>query len=272
MSIPALTTDEIRAGIRALALSGQPVCLHASLRSFGRISGGADAVIDAFLAEGCTLLVPAFTHVFIVPPPPGMQPARNGWGERDHAVDCGRTYHPDVDDIDDELGALPRALLARPGRARGRHQVNSFAALGPLADELVAGQRPHDVYAPLRELAARGGSVLLAGVGLTRMTLIHLAEHQAGRALFLRWARDPSGSVEYVEIGSCSEGFDALEPALAPLAREAPVGESRWRAFPASETLAAAAAVIRRHPRITMCDDPACIRCRDSVAGGPLLA
>ena len=75
-----------------------------------------------------------------------------------------------------------------------------------------------------------------------------------------------------VEVGSCSNGFDAFEPVLAPLARETTVGASRWRAYPARETLEAATDAIRANPEITRCDDPDCARCRDMVAGGILYA
>lgn len=64
MSSPALpvTQDEIQAALRRLGMAGQPVCVHASLRSFGKVAGGAPAVMAAFLAEGCTLLVPSFSY------------------------------------------------------------------------------------------------------------------------------------------------------------------------------------------------------------------
>jgi aminoglycoside 3-N-acetyltransferase len=133
-------------------------------------------------------------------------------------------------------------------------------------------QHTLDVYAPLRVLADRGGFVLLVGVGLTSMTLLHLAEARAGRELFRRWAKAPSGDVVEVQTGSCSAGFDAFEPVLDPLARETSVGASRWRAYPSRETLEKAAQAIRANPAITHCGDETCGRCRDAVAGGPILA
>ena len=35
--------------------------VHSSLASFGRVEGGAAAVVQAFLDEGCTIVVPAFS-------------------------------------------------------------------------------------------------------------------------------------------------------------------------------------------------------------------
>lgn len=93
---------------------------------------------------------------------------------------------------------------------------------------------------------------------------------QAGRHLFIRWAKGPDGRPIGVESGGCSAGFPRLEPVLGPLARETVVGDSRWRAFPAAEALARAAAAIRREPEITRCGED-CRRCRDTIAGGPIL-
>jgi aminoglycoside N3'-acetyltransferase len=159
-------------------------------------------------------------------------------------------------------------VLARPERLRGDNPLCSFAAIGPTSD-LVREQRPLDVYAPLRILAGRDGFVLLIGVGLERMTLLHLAEERAGRVPFRRWANGPDGRPMEVETGGCSDGFGNLEPVLAPLARETNVGESRWRAFPARAALEAATEAIREQPEITRCGRDDCLRCADAIAGGP---
>ena len=109
------------------------------------------------------------------------------------------------------------------------------------------------------------------GVGLERMTLLHLAEQQARRNLFRRWANDQNGETMEVEMGGCSDGFGKLEPILAPLMRETQVGQSHWRIFPARETLTLAADAIRRDPLLTHCGCSPC-RCDDAVLGGPLLS
>jgi aminoglycoside 3-N-acetyltransferase len=263
--------EELRAGIRALGLCERPVCVHSSLRSFGTVEGGAATVVAAFLEEACTLLVPTFSaRVFGVAAPEGMRPARNGL-DYDAATDspgAARVFTPAANDVSPSMGAIPAAVLARPERVRGDHPLCSFAAVGPDAASLVGSQRPLDVYAPLRLLAARDGFVLLIGVGLERLTLIHLAEERAGRTLFRRWANAADGRPMEVETGGCSDGFARFEPVLGPLAREARVGESGWRAFPARASLEAAAEAIRRDPAITHCGSADC-RCNDAVAGGP---
>jgi aminoglycoside 3-N-acetyltransferase len=158
-----------------------------------------------------------------------------------------------------------------PGRVRGNHPLCSFSAVGPLAQRLIAGQTPLNINAPLAALAEVGGSVVLMGVGLEKMTLLHLAEERAGRNPFRRWANGPDGQVIEVTTGGCSDGFGKLEPLLAPLMQEAHVGQSHWRIFPAEPTLTVATAVIRQNPLITHCGRSGC-RCDDAVLGGPILA
>jgi aminoglycoside 3-N-acetyltransferase len=111
---------------------------------------------------------------------------------------------------------------------------------------------------------------VLIGVGLTRMTLIHLAEKRSGRNPFPRWANGADGVPMMVEAGSCSEGFLKLEPALAPVTKERRVRDSRWQILPAKAAMNIATHAIRRNQRITHCGQR-CDRCDDAVRGGPTL-
>lgn len=269
----SVTPSDLRFGLRQLGLSSSPVCVHASLRSFGAVEGGPDAVAEALLDEGCTILVPAFSWEYAVPPPPGTRIARNGYDyDRSPSKDGHkRIYTAACDDIDDDMGLVARAVLSTPGRARGDHPLCSFAAFGVFANELIDAQTPIAVFAPLAALAKRGGHVLLMGVGLEAATLLHLAELQAGRKLFRRWARSEDGSIGAVQTGGCSDGFPNLAPALASALSSTVVGRSAWRSYDAGAVLDAAADVIRRDPMITHCADAACERCNDAVRGGPMV-
>jgi aminoglycoside N3'-acetyltransferase len=268
-----VTADDVRRSIRELQLTDSAVCLHTSMRSFGRPTPRADDVIDAFLDEGCTLLVPTGSHgVFGISPPIDMRPERNGtdYTSAPWSPPHNRIFDTSSDLLDDGFGVLPARVLARDGRIRGDHPLSSFTGLGPRAAELVGGQSPDDPAAPLARLAATGGFVLLIGVGLTRMTLIHLAEQRAGRERFRRWAYGPDGTPRMVKAGSCSEGFERMAPALAPAEVRIAVGSSIWRSFDAARTLALATDAIVADPHITHCGTD-CERCDDMVFGGPIV-
>jgi aminoglycoside N3'-acetyltransferase len=270
-----ILADDLTAAADELIPADCPLMVHVSLRSLGTpIAGGADTLLDALLTRGRTVLVPAFTEPqFGLPAPAAMRPARNGVDYGKFPADPrwpeGTAYTPGCGLINTGLGVFPATLIKRGGTARGDHPLNSFAASGPQAEELIAAQNPADVYGPIRELAARQGRILLIGVGLNRMTAIHLAEQQSGRRLFLRWAKAADGLVSMFEVGSCSEGFPRLEPVLRQHACPAVVGDSWWRAFPARQVLDAASTAMREDQDITHCGDSDCLLCQDSIAGGP---
>jgi len=269
-----VTATDICHAVSDLGLADLPLCIHSSLRSFGHVEGGPQAILDGFLADGCTVLVPAFSEYFEILPPADQRIERNGWNhEHDYGVP-ERTddyFTPDSTIINRSMGAIPRTLLSMPGRARGDHPLNSFAAVGPLARQLVAEQSPQDVYAPLREIAVRNGYVIMMGVGLDSMTALHLAETKAGRELFVRWFTGPDGNPASCRIGSCSRGFPNLDAGLKHLETRMTVGQSTWRVYPLGQTVDAAAALIRQHPEITRCTTPNCILCANAIAGGPIL-
>ena len=268
-----VTGQDLKQALRSLGLSGRVVCLHSSLRSFGHLEDGAATVIRTFLDEKCTLLVPTFSSAFKVAPPPHLQFKRNGWDYSAARPRHGsnRIYTPESFDIDREMGAIPAAVVTWPGHVRGNHPLDSLTAVGPHATELIAQQASLDVYAPLRALVRLKGVVILMGVGLERLTLLHLAEQEAGRTMFRRWANDERGRPMAVEVGGCSEGFGRLEPHLGDLMRKITVGHSNWMLFEADQVLARATAAIGADPDITHCNHAECKRCNDAIKGGPML-
>lgn len=271
-----VTQQQISRSIYALGLQNKPICVHASLRSFGWVEGGPQTVIGGLLAAGCTVLMPTFSDIYAVAPLPTMHRPRNGsdydWVMQQTWPGVNRIYTPASNEIEvAEMGTIPCALLHKSGRQRGNHPLCSFAAVGPQASQLVATQTPFTVNAPLATLAELGGSVLLMGVGLESMTLLHWAEQQAGRTMFRRWANDSNGQPMEVEMGGCSDGFTIFSPLLAQFEQQILVGESLWRCFVAAETTVAAADLIYHDPAMTHCGRLTCERCRDAVLGGPII-
>lgn len=271
--------DDIAAGVERLGLAGAPLGIHVSLRSFGEIDGGPATLIGALLAQGCTVLIPTMANqAFAIPAPPDDRPERNGrdYAEKDRlATDepwpgSSDVYDESRTETDTWLGATPAFVARHPERVRTA-STGAFSAIGPLAAELIAADEPRDVFGPLRALVDRDGWVVLMGVSLTTMTLLHLAEVEAGRTPFVYWARGRDGQPVRSLGGGCSMGFDALGSVLAPIEWTTEVGASRWRAFPAGEVVRLASAAIGADPEITRCSNRACLECRDAVAGGPIL-
>lgn len=70
--------DPIRSAVEQLDLSGRPVCVHSSMRSF-RDRVDVDLLLDALIDEGCTVLAPTFSwNAHAVAPPAHLRPSRNG--------------------------------------------------------------------------------------------------------------------------------------------------------------------------------------------------
>jgi aminoglycoside 3-N-acetyltransferase len=274
-----VTRAELAAAISGLSLEGSPVATHVSLRSFPRVDGGPATLVSAFLDRGCTLLVPTMANTrFGIPAPRHDRPARNAMdydaldarAARDPSPGLRDIYDPSRTDTDPDLGATPAYVASHPDRVRSARSPGSLAAIGPLARDLMAAEGDDDMFGPYRALIERGGHVLLIGVGLDRMTILHLAEVEAGRRPFIYWVRGPDGEPARSRGGACSGGFPNLDPVLAPLEITTRVGRSTWRLFPARELVATAAQAITSEPAITRCDEPGCIECRDAIAGGPI--
>ncbi len=250
-----------------------------SLRSFARLENGPATIVDGVLAADSTVLAATMApDLFAIPPPPNDRPARNGIDYSKHDRPDGEAppgesigvYDRSRTDVAAWLGAFSAHIAARPDRIRCRYASGEFSAVGTLAARLIDAETDADVYGPLRALVEENGVVVLMGVGLTRMTLLHLAELEAGRRPFIRWTRNRDGRVVRVRAGECSEGFESLAKALAPVERRLLVGASLWRVFPARQIVAITADAIRTDPSMTHCPNPECIECADAIAGGPL--
>ena len=108
----------------------------------------------------------------------------------------------------------------------------------------------------------------MLGTDMTSCTLLHLAEEKAGRNSLMRWVLSKEGMVAPCRVGSCSDGFQKLWPQLKPLFTEAKVGQASAHAADAKALLDKATEIIKKEPRITMCD-AGCERCLAMLAGGP---
>lgn len=262
---------EIKNAIRLLNLENKPVCIHASMGSFGcRVSG----LLDAFLFAGCTVLVPSFTDMFEAPPVPRWMPENNGAGDYSYFMEKeyaeSGVYTPQTNELTvEEMGIFSQMVLAHPERMRGNNALNSFASVGKYADELVRDQTNEDVYAPLRRLYEMDGLVLLIGTDLCSATAIHYAEQLADRKPFIRWSKDASGNTIPVRAGGCSDGFEKLAPVLAPYEKRITVHQSLWRCYRVRDLVDVCMAAFLRDPMVAHCADRACARCNDAAKGGP---
>lgn len=260
---------DIEAGLRALGVDGDTVVVHASLRSFGWVDGGAAAVAEALVSVCGTVVVPSGTWDLTgVPAPPGPGRPDNAarsaasWAELDAAVERAVPYDPSLP-IDAWLGAVPEAVRVGHAHVRGAHPLFSFLAVGPHAGEVIDGDLLARPLLPLERVEALRGTVLLLGVGHTSNTAVHLAEQRLGRSCFFRYAKiAPEAWAELPNVSGESHRFGDLEPALRPFTREVTIGSCRARAVPIAEVLRCATEAVERDPAALLCADRDCARCR----------
>lgn len=138
---------------------GCVLLVHSSFRAIGPVKGGPLAVIKALqrvlLEVNGTLVMPTMT----------------GRSQPDYRVDQTATY---------DMGLLPETFWRMEGVKRSTHPTSSFAAIGPLAEDLLRYHpldRPEGPEGPLGRMYERDGRILLLGVDHTASTTIHLAEY-----------------------------------------------------------------------------------------------
>ncbi len=184
---------ELAGDLRALGVRpGQDLLIHCSLRQFGRIGGGAAALLDALRAAAgpqATLVVPAQTAQNSLSSKAFLAATAGLDGEqRARFISAMPGFDP-ARTPSSGMGALAEHLRTRPAALRSSHPQTSFAALGPRAADCT---RVHDLdchlgeRSPLGWLYRAGAAILLLGVGYDVCTAFHLAEYRLCGAAPLR--------------------------------------------------------------------------------------
>lgn len=246
--------------LQPLELGKKPVVAHASLRSFGYIEGGADALVTALL-YACPggLMMPVHTYKPLYTPASG--PANNAMNYV-RGQQWNRLAEPFTPEMpaDVMMGITAENLRQRPDCLRSMHPLLSFA--GIRVKKYLQTQTLEDPFAPLLALANDDGWVLLLGVDHTANTTIHLGEKIAGRKQFTRWALLEEGSVVTCPgFPGCSFGFQALAPALQPFSRAVTIGSALVQVFPARAVITQAFQAIKCDSLALLCNRPDCERC-----------
>ena len=212
----AVQRSDIARGLRELGLkSGDLVVVHSSLRAFGYVEGGADAVLDALLdvlGPSGTLLLPSHNDV------------------PEYSVGM---YNPSTTPVRKNIGRIPETFWRRPGVLRGRHPPrHPWAGQGPLAHPLIALSESRPVGSQhrsgmLNAVADLGGFILLLGCGHNSSTTVHGAQAAAYNAV--------EGTTK--RRAEFMEDFNAVEAPLrqAGVMRIGQIGEAEVRLMLSSD-------------------------------------
>lgn len=255
-----LLFSDFRSALDDLGLDQKPAIVHASLKAFGAIKGGAETVLRALLESTPAVVMPAFTYKTMVTPLVG--PPRNAITYGTH-TDLNHTavpFRPHMP-ADPLMGVLAETLRNHPLARRSSHPILSFAGIN--AEAALDAQTLFNPFAPIGVLAEGEGWVLLLGVDHTVNTSIHYAEKLAGRRQFLRWALTPQRIVECPGFPGCSEGFEAIVPEVQADTRQVEINGAVIRAVPLKRLIEVVVARIKINPLTLLCQREDCLRCNE---------
>ncbi len=256
---------ELVLGLRGLHLGEAPVIVHASLGSFGQVTGGAQTVVSALAAVFPGVLVPTFTYKTMVTPLSGPENNAITYGSGENQNQEAEFFTPRMP-ADPSMGIIPETLRKHPHARRSNHPILSFSGLN--AGKFLQAQWLGDPLGPLGALERQGGWVLLMGVDHTVNTSIHYAEKLAGRRQFIRWALTPKGVVACPGFPGCSAGFQAIAPELDKFTRRVQIGAAQVQAVPLSMLFKVVVARIKKDPLALLCQREGCERCGEIRRAG----
>ena len=255
--------EQIAEALQTLGLgAGHIAFVHSSLSSIGYVEGGADAVVDAFLAvlgSTGTLVVPTFTF--------------------SHGGKLDPVFDP-IRDVS-EMGRISEVARTRPSARRSCHLLHSVAALGPHAEEITAVHGPSAWAAdgPFWKLYELDAHILMLGVPYLRCTFFHVIE-QLVQVRYRRWreveakVRDPNGRERPLPMfgyspkpGFVGNDFNKLGVILEKrgLAQVGAVGNAVARRFRARDTLEVGLAEYRKDSLLLVKTDGSITKLRDGA-------
>ena len=231
-----MTRSDVEEGLLELGLRhGDTVLLHSSLRSFGFVEGGAETVVDAFLAvlgvDG-TLVAPTFGA----------------------------------------LGIITEIVREHPRAVRSIHPIAGVAAIGAQAESICRdhwkAETAHGGDTPYTRIATLGGYVCLAGVDQDRNTTLHTVE----ALLRLPYLNDKTRTFETDE-GEVTQtwrffpgphrDFIGLDRLLrqAGVMRMGRIGDSVIRLVKSQDLLDVCLEAGRADQAFVLCENPNCADC-----------
>lgn len=251
--------EELKSAFDKLALSDKPVIAHASLKPFGPIEGGLEAVLEAMLKSFPSVIMT--THTYKTHIIPEVGPPNNGiaYGSGHYLNQMAEPFHLGMR-ADPMMGILPETLRNHPSATRTAHPILSFAGIN--ADLALSTQTLYEPLAPIGVLADQDGWVVLINVDHTVNTSIHYAEKLAGRKQFVRWALVSDRVIECPNYPGDSMGFQVIEPYIIFDTRRIDVGDGFIQAVPLQRLFEVVQAMIKKNPLALLCERVECERCQ----------
>lgn len=262
-----ITKDSLVNDLKAIGIQkGDMLLVKASYHSVGKIEGGpkvlVDAVLEAVGKEG-TVVVVAFA--------PREMSIKRFFSKVTYTKDSP-TY----------TGAFNSVFIKHPDSLRSENPLQSYAAIGKYAHELIDNYKVDSPpYELLKIMAEKyhaknlqvGGNVI--GVGTTH---ISLTENMKKHGDYQRWT---SGGIYYWDSNGkrrwlkstesifCSEGHKKFYPfylSKGGIVSQGKIGNADSLVSDMYKTLQIERDLFNENPHILLCDNPGCLKCRKSFS------
>jgi len=256
----AATVASLTAELAGLTgLTGGVTIVHSSLSALGWVAGGAHAVVEALLAA----VGP--TGTLVMPTQSSQLSDPEGWGDPavpsewiDEVRDALPAYDPHLTTTR-SMGAIVECFRSHPDTVRSAHPLTSFAAHGPLAEQIIEPNAFTPAFgesSPVGRLYQLDAQVLLLGVDHLSNTALHLAEYRAawegkvdntvGAPMFVdgqrRWVTAPDLDIDESDFGAIGDAFAATGAELT-----FPIGNTTARLCRVSEIVDFAVTWMNQH-------------------------
>ncbi len=241
-------------------VKGDMLNLKISLKSIGKVEGGADTVIDSLLEvvgdEG-TLVTDSFVDPY---------PAFLKFKYRNRISSDKSTSY---------AGAITNAIMKKPGVFRADHPIQRFAAVGGRAKELTESfdinSEPYSFGRTMAEMGAKnlrvGGMDKVVGVGTTHIPICELKLKQKIIKKGIYYIDKKDGRKKFFVMdwaNGCPVGFNNLIHKFRKdgvILKEGKVGNAESMITSMMDTLVYERELIKNDPGAFLCDDPLCHFC-----------
>ncbi|OGV46665.1 MAG: hypothetical protein A2017_13735 [Lentisphaerae bacterium GWF2_44_16] len=233
-----MNKEEIKKILKKSGLKkGDIVLLHSSYAAIGKVDGGGDSVIDAFLetlGKDGTLAVPVFGS----------------------------------------LGILTELVSKRPGAIKSVHPKAGVAAIGKDAEKICAKHWEADIAhaenTPYTRIADMGGYICLMGVDQDRNTTLHTVEEllrlpyleessvaafetPEGKTVSKSWKFFPGPHRDFVQLDGILRESGKMKTFM--------IGNAVTRLIKGREMIDIMLETGRKNPAFALCSNPNCADC-----------
>lgn len=251
-----LVNDLVQLGLK----EGDLINVKASMRSIGKVEGGAKILIEAILeviGKTGTIVTDSFVSVYPV----------NKLRTNKNLISNDQT--PSY------AGALANEMIKHPDSFRSKHPIQKFSAIGFLAEKLMNNHKPENyAYDVLKVMSEIGGKNLkigtdekVVGVGTTHVAIGVLGLKQKRLNYGINYHREPTVTNQFIVnwAGGCAQGFNNFMDdykAGYSILNEGLVGSAPSKITDMKKTLEIELEILKKNPSYFLCNNPKCINCR----------